>query len=455
MKYHQPYGVTDPNASYINGDPSVGRMGSIPPAESIEMDQREIVNLIADANLATPDDGDLHQLSKAVQSTLLMSDDDAGTVNQFQVTMTPAPTAYFKYMQVICKIAHDNSGPSTLNCNALGPQHIVHVDGSDLGSAELKANSITCFEYDGINFQIAWSTGTRIGGSGANPGAPIYLTAPADYYVNNTTGSDTLYDGTTAAVVASTTHGPFKTIQKACDQVPKYNLNGWYITIHIADGAYASFAARPINGSGHVTITGNPATPANVTITGVGATAAEFAFVGGVYYFEGASVSCSGTPGPGDALCDIGIAGNTTSVFIGAMRFGQCISASIAVGLGALMGNWQAGCAWTIVGGASGWAPPYNGDFIFVGGAQASYNAGGGPSITIANAVNFPGGFVASWSFGNCGVLYSALAGAANVSGPRYLVQANSLISSGGGGPNYYPGSVAGTAVTANGGYYV
>ena len=25
MKYAQPYGVTDPNAPYINGDPSIGR----------------------------------------------------------------------------------------------------------------------------------------------------------------------------------------------------------------------------------------------------------------------------------------------------------------------------------------------------------------------------------------------------------------------------------------------
>jgi hypothetical protein len=455
MKYHQPYGVTDPNGPYINGDPSVGQAGSIPPAASIEYTQREIVNVIADANLATPDDSDLHQLGKAVQSMLLLSDDDAGTTNQIQVTMTPAPTAYFKYMQVICKIAHDITGAATLNCNALGPQHIVHIDGSDLGAAELKGGSITCFEYDGTNFQIAWSTGTRIGGSGVNPGAPIYLTAPTDYYVDNTAGSDTLYDGTTAAVVAGTTHGPFKTIQKACDQVPKYNLNGWTITIHVADGNYAPFSARPMNGSGSVRITGNPATPANCTIAGVGATAANFSFTGGTYYFEGFSLSSSGTPGPGDPLCCIAIAGNTTTVWIGAMRFGPCASASIAVGLGALTGNSTPGVAWTIVGGASGWAPPYNGNFIFCGGGQVGYTAGGGPNITIANAVNFPGGFIGSWSFGNFGLLYSSLAGAANVSGPRFYVTGISLIQSGGGGLNYWPGSVAGTAVAASGGYYV
>ena len=67
MKYEQPYGVSDPNASYINGNPSTGTMGSIPPAGSIEYPQREIVNLIIDAKF-TPTDADLRQLGKAVQS---------------------------------------------------------------------------------------------------------------------------------------------------------------------------------------------------------------------------------------------------------------------------------------------------------------------------------------------------------------------------------------------------
>ncbi len=45
MKYNQPYGgVAD--APFVNGDPSIGRQGSIPPAEAIEYDQREIVNVI-------------------------------------------------------------------------------------------------------------------------------------------------------------------------------------------------------------------------------------------------------------------------------------------------------------------------------------------------------------------------------------------------------------------------
>jgi hypothetical protein len=46
LQYNQPFGISDPNASYINGNPATGTMGSIPPALSIEHPQREIVNVI-------------------------------------------------------------------------------------------------------------------------------------------------------------------------------------------------------------------------------------------------------------------------------------------------------------------------------------------------------------------------------------------------------------------------
>jgi hypothetical protein len=77
MLYNQPYGVSDPNAAYINGNPSTGTMGSIPPAASIEFDQREIVAVISYANAhaltdyngapcAAPSNADLTQLAKAI-----------------------------------------------------------------------------------------------------------------------------------------------------------------------------------------------------------------------------------------------------------------------------------------------------------------------------------------------------------------------------------------------------
>ena len=65
MQYTQPFGVTDPNASYVNGNPATGTQGSIPPAAAIEATQREIVNAITQAGL-TPDPNNLTQLFQAI-----------------------------------------------------------------------------------------------------------------------------------------------------------------------------------------------------------------------------------------------------------------------------------------------------------------------------------------------------------------------------------------------------
>src|SRR4029077_15468777 len=93
MKYNQPYGISDPNGSYINGNPSTGTMGSIPPAASIENPQREIVNLIADAG-GTPSDADLHLLARGVQGGRLNYAIDNGTANALAINVTPPLLAY-------------------------------------------------------------------------------------------------------------------------------------------------------------------------------------------------------------------------------------------------------------------------------------------------------------------------------------------------------------------------
>src|SRR5580765_4043931 len=91
MKYNQPYGISDPNGAYINGNPSTGTMGSIPPAASIEFPQRELVNMIVAAGL-TPDNAVLNQLAQAIQSCYVNFGIDQGTVNNLQITLQPVPT---------------------------------------------------------------------------------------------------------------------------------------------------------------------------------------------------------------------------------------------------------------------------------------------------------------------------------------------------------------------------
>jgi hypothetical protein len=65
MQYTQPFGIVDPNAGYVNGNPATGTQGSIPPAAALEATQREIVNCIVQAGLS-PDPANLGQLWQAI-----------------------------------------------------------------------------------------------------------------------------------------------------------------------------------------------------------------------------------------------------------------------------------------------------------------------------------------------------------------------------------------------------
>ena len=155
MKYQAPYGVLDPNAGYVNGDPSIGRAGSIPPAAAFEEPMREIVQCITGTGL-TPSDADLTQLWKAMQIAPWIQEYcvDTGSANVYSASLTPAPTQMYVGMQVAVKIANDCTGPCTLNINGLGAHAIKRATGANPNAGDLKANQVACFVYDGANWQI-------------------------------------------------------------------------------------------------------------------------------------------------------------------------------------------------------------------------------------------------------------------------------------------------------------
>ncbi|MBT1509396.1 hypothetical protein KIP88_02680 [Bradyrhizobium sp. SRL28] len=447
MKYNQPYGISDPEGPYINGNPSTGTMGSIPPAASIEYPQREIVNLITHAGLVNPDNTDLHQLSKSVQSMLMNAQDDAGTANAYQVTMHPAPNAYYKYLMVIFEVGNSNTGPSVMNVNALGPKPIVRIDGTALDADALIEDAIVCLMYDGVNFQMVWSST----GSKGIPGLPNFLTAPKDIYVNNATGNDVTYDGTTAAFVTGTIHGPFKTIQRAANEVTKYNLNGFNITVHVADGTYATPSGQTTiqympTGSGFVIYLGNRATPANVVVQSVNRTALQISGAGQAQVF-GFKFTSSGS-NAGDPCAGVFL--DRVRLTMGDVEFGFCSGYMVGVTRGASM---VMGDHWYINGSSPG-NPYASGGFIAcffsatVESSPAIY-----PLYMHTNVAISVGYFVSSSQFGALNLTWTSYAGFANVSGQKYIATANGVISSGGGGASYYPGNMAGTV--ASGGQYV
>jgi hypothetical protein len=260
MQYNQPYGVSDPNAPYINGNPATGTAGSIPPAASIEFPQREIVNFIGDTGL-TPSNSDLSQLAKAVQTSQVIVGIDTGATNIIAISPTPAVTALQAGMHFYVKIKNTISGACVLQVNALGGIQIVRPDGSQLAQGELIANQMALFAYDGARFQYV--SAARVAG------APIYLLTTLTFYLNPATGSDTLYDGSSPTISGS--HGPWKTLAKIASQIALYNLNGQAILVYLADGTY-DLGGTPVgfpaqNGSGSVQFIGNHANPSAVLIT--------------------------------------------------------------------------------------------------------------------------------------------------------------------------------------------
>jgi hypothetical protein len=169
MKYQPPYGITDPNAGYINGNPAAGIQGSIPPAASIEFPMREITTAISMNGIA-PDDGDLGQLGRAIRSQAANYLIDQGTQNALVVSPSVALGAYTNGLPLRVKVLHSNISDATHTTLTLdagsGPASIVMPDGTLPPSNALVSGGIATFAFDGVRWQM--QSGGGVGGSGTN-----------------------------------------------------------------------------------------------------------------------------------------------------------------------------------------------------------------------------------------------------------------------------------------------
>lgn len=167
MKYVPPYGVSDPEASYINGDPTIGRQGSIPPAAAFENPMREIVAVITKNNIV-PSDADLMQMTKGIRSQFLNYCDDTGSVDNLSVALDPPLPAYTRGLVLRVRLRNTNTGPVRINAGA-GNVPVRKMNGSDVNEGELPAGGLATMVYDGTVFQL-----TNFGGAGAAaPGTEI------------------------------------------------------------------------------------------------------------------------------------------------------------------------------------------------------------------------------------------------------------------------------------------
>ena len=437
MKYNQPYGVTDPDAPYINGNPSTGTMGSIPPAASIEYPQREIVEMIKDGGF-NPDNGDLKQLSKAIQSCYINYVQDTGTVNALNVTMVPAP-AYTDGLVVRVKVAVINTGASSINVNAQGAKLIRRKGDTDVQAGDLSAGSIAYLVYNttlngGLGAFELQGVGAGGGGSSTAPptGPSGQLAANLDLYVHDAIGNDA-NDGT-----ADNPAHALKTIQRAIDIAFGYMPSQYGITIHVAPGNYIG-TAESANWSGpHLTITGTGGPSVTSFTVGNNTTDIGFLSDGPGNWMEVNGFTVNGSANPANHwplfLAEISSYMHIDNCIIGAASMAaiRCSrSAYIQMGSNSYKGSVQ----WMF----------YN------DGGNIVFEA---PSVhTVLNALTVRDCWC--WS-SDCGVTEvqppATYQNAGLVSGKKYNAMMNGCIDATTLGVNYFPGTVAGTLVT--GGQY-
>jgi hypothetical protein len=97
---------------------------------------------------------------------------DTGAANAYVATLTPAITSYVYGLEIYLKIAHDNTGASTVAVNGLSTKSIKLTNGNDPGVGDLKTGMIAQLFYDGTNVQLlnpattlsSYSPGTLVGG---------------------------------------------------------------------------------------------------------------------------------------------------------------------------------------------------------------------------------------------------------------------------------------------------
>lgn len=252
------------------------------------------------------------------------------------------------------------------------------------------------------------------------PAARERLTADRTYYVSPT-GSDSAL-GTSAGRA-------FATITRALAVVKSLDMNGFDVTIQLADGTYTAggIADGPFVG-GRVTVRGNSAVPLNCRIE----TASNCI----------AAVNSAVLTVTGVTLKSLGANG----LFAGT-------NGKIVVG-GAVAFDYAAGYH---MSAANGGEISVTNDYAVIAGALAHWLAYFGGRISCvgrAVSISFTPAFTYAWAFSSRGGLmecYSCtFTGAAT--GGRYAADTNAIIFVAGASATYLPGNAAGYTLT--GGQY-
>lgn len=222
-----------------------------------------------------------------------------------------------------------------------------------------------------------------------------------------------------------TSSSPFLTVQHAINLAYGLDLNGYMITINMADGSYAG--ATTLNGpflGGIVQVIGDVATPANCSINTTSANC--FTLINGAQLSVGGFEV--GTTTNGSAFV---VTGNSILNVVQSMNYAQVN--------GANNGHFLVSDGGIVY---ENYAPTIS------GGAAIHYSASRGGRIVLGNWTATLTGTPAFNQFASAydgGVIYTNNASfSGGATGQRYNVTNCAVIDTGGGGVNFFPGSTAG-----------
>lgn len=223
-------------------------------------------------------------------------------------------------------------------------------------------------------------------------------------------GSDTTGNGSTTA--------PFATIQKAVNVFAALDLNGGTVYVALRDGTYSAGATLSNSVNGKIAVIGNSTSPANVVVNGT------FTADGSGSRLSVSSMLLNG----GVVAKNSGAIEVATNMTFGAAGSGVHIQAT-DVGRVYLMNNY------TVTGAASVHLNANLNAMILASGASA---------CTMSGIFTFSGAVAQAFQGGQINVSGITYTGA-NVAGARYNAGLNAVIYTGGGGANFFPGTVAGS----------
>lgn len=256
------------------------------------------------------------------------------------------------------------------------------------------------------------------------------LTADRTYYVR-TDGND----NNTGLV--NTAGGAFKTISRAVNVVATLlDLRGFGVTIQVADGTYAeNVTLLPTVGHGSITLRGNTSAPGNVVVSSSGGRVIVADGRATRWTLDGLKLRTTGS----GALV---YASGSAEITLARIDFGGTgggVQVSAEDGGSIYMSNTTL----TISGGSSLslWSASRGGEIV---ASSTVVTVTTSFSVTRFVSANSNGLFVSS------GVSFSL--GGNVITGSRYNAVQGGGIQTGGGGPNYFPGTADG--ISSSPGWY-